>query len=122
MSEHTARGLVLAAASLPRTWHAQRTALLVDVTLDNVWHALFHALPTHERVHREKLHVASLHLWPRYTKKWPADARVANWAGWQLCVRTRTGRATPPTPHTHTRCTHSPPISSNLLIALACVR
>ena len=85
-----------------RTWHSGRVGFVVDATMDNMWHVLFHAIPTRERFHSLGLDSDHTDMLPRYTIFWPVgNARelyrteslkpVAQWPGWETLVRSILG-------------------------------
>ena len=66
--------------------------------MDNMWHVLFHAIPTRELFLRRGLELQSVDFLPRYTVFWPvANARenynreplkpVLQWPGWETLMR-----------------------------------
>ena len=101
---------VESARLFPRTWRDR--AFVGTLMQDNLWHALFHAIPISEyfeRVARRNLLEGrtiireALDLVPRYTRFWPTPVQLAElgaaeqswdqllpvtrWVGWQLIVR-----------------------------------
>ena len=82
----------LFASSLPRVWHGD-DALVVDMSFDNVWHTLFHAIPTRQSILRRGLSPARMTLLPRYINQWPASPNVSHWSGWEVLVRSLLGSA-----------------------------
>ena len=70
-------------------------ALVTTLTMDNLWHAVFHAIPLGElsaRLDGAAVQASSQPrravLWPRFTVRPPAASQsVADWTGWELVVR-----------------------------------
>ena len=87
----------LEAESWPRQWHDESiTAFVTALTMDNLWHSVYHAIPVSEFASR----LASSHaiqpaedvdLWPWFTTypAWSPD--VTKWAGWQMLARSLLG-------------------------------
>lgn len=80
------------------TWHPpERVGLVVEISMDNLWHVLFHAIPVRQLFLRRKLHLASVDFLPRYTQNWPDDQSLAlqdsslrpvqQWVGWEMLMR-----------------------------------
>ena len=72
------------------TWHDEpTTAILTMVTMDNLYHALIHALPTRELFERLRPSIQgsgrSVHLLPHYTQYWPKN--FSRSVGWQILAR-----------------------------------
>ena len=71
------------------TWHnASTVAFLTTLTMDNLYHALIHAVPTRELVMRvrEGLHSKqALAYVPHYTQYWPKS--FVRSVGWQMLAR-----------------------------------
>ena len=69
------------------TWHEATSAFVGEMTMDNLYHALIHAVPTRELYARltPLLQTGTLHLLPHYTQYWPAAFNVS--VGWQILVR-----------------------------------
>jgi hypothetical protein len=75
---------ILGSHAFERVWHPpDRVGLVVDISMDNLWHVLFHALPTRELVLEQGLELSSIDFLPRYTTFWP----VANCARCFRCSR-----------------------------------
>ena len=75
----------------PQRWHdSEHLAFATTQSMDNLWHATFHAVPTSEfmvRLARSLKRPRELTLWPLYTM-YPARSRaVEEWAGWVLIAR-----------------------------------
>ena len=107
---------ILGSHAFERVWHPpDRVGLVVDISMDNLWHVLFHALPTRELVLEQGLELSSIDFLPRYTTFWPvANARdvfdaqgrlisgyhterlkpVLQWPGWELVMRSLIGGRT----------------------------
>ena len=70
-------------------WH-NATAFVTEITMDNLYHALIHAVPTRELFMRLKeLGLNSqrhMHLLPHYTQYWPAKGFRKS-IGWQMLAR-----------------------------------
>lgn len=71
-------------------WHnASDNAFLTTLTMDNLYHALIHAVPTRELLVRLKavMHAKQgrLNLVPHYTQYWPKS--FARSVGWQIMAR-----------------------------------
>ena len=79
------------AASLWRVWHDDDDALVVDMSFDNIWHVLFHAIPTRQSVLRRGVPPARTALLPRYTNQWPNSPSLTQWSGWEVLVRSLHG-------------------------------
>ena len=69
------------------TWHNETTAFITEMTMDNLFHALIHALPTREYFFRvlRKYNSRTMHLVPHYTQYWPPS--FARSVGWQILAR-----------------------------------
>ena len=70
------------------TWHNSTTAFVTTVTMDNLYHALIHALPIREfflRVQAQGSVHKQLHLIPHYTQYWPKS--FVRSVGWQMLAR-----------------------------------
>lgn len=67
------------------TWHNETSVFLTEMTMDNLFHAFIHAVPTRE--HFERLgtlaHRGALQVLPHYLTYWP---RNASFIGWQILV------------------------------------
>ena len=107
---------ILGSHAFERVWHPpNRVGLVVDISMDNLWHVLFHAIPTRELVLERGLEMSSIDFLPRYTTFWPvANARdvfdaqgrlisgysnerlkpVLQWPGWELVMRSLIGGRT----------------------------
>ena len=85
---------------VPTRWLAPRAPYLCALrqSMDNMWHVLFHAIPTRELFLRRGLELQSVDFLPRYTIFWPvANARenynkeplrpVLQWPGWETLMR-----------------------------------
>ena len=70
-------------------WHADDvTAFLTEVTMDNLYHALIHAVPMRELFSRILPAIGSgrgVHLLPHYTQYWPSN--FSRSVGWQILAR-----------------------------------
>lgn len=70
------------------TWHSPMTAgFITTLTMDNLFHALVHAVPTREFFARVvgRYDAGSVHLLPHYLQYWPTS--FASSVGWQLIAR-----------------------------------
>ena len=86
------------------SWHPQRTGFALEVSMDNLWHVLFHAIPIKDAFERHGLSRTHTDLLPRYTVYWPVpDSRhkpndaikpVGAWAGWEVPPHAFTAHAT----------------------------
>ena len=86
-------------AAFGRTWHPpDRLGLVVEISMDNLWHSLFHAIPIRKLFLRRQIDLRAVDLFPRYTMYWPVDnvrehykdsglKPVAKWATWELLLR-----------------------------------
>jgi hypothetical protein len=73
----------------PRQWHD--TAFVTALTMDNLWHSVFHALPISER-HTHLAHALAappegVDLWPWFTTYPAWSSNVSQWVGWQVLAR-----------------------------------
>ena len=82
--------------AFPRTLHTVPAVVAVG-TSDNLFHMLFHAIPSREHFSRLNLPEA-VHFLPRYVDHWPGYLRggkasmvntlpVSQWVGWELLMR-----------------------------------
>ena len=72
------------------TWHNESTvAFMTELTMDNLYHALIHAVPAREFFERllatGHLNWNGLHLLPHYIQYWPKDFQKS--VGWQILAR-----------------------------------
>lgn len=71
------------------TWHDDATAgFLTEITMDNLYHALVHAVPTREfflRVRDGFEAGHAIHTIPHYTQYWPKNFTRS--VGWQILMR-----------------------------------
>ena len=82
---------------LRSTWHDATTAILVEASMDNLFHILFHALPLREDLARLSRDgalsagsggaSAAYELLPRYTVLWPGASSSRGWPGWEMATR-----------------------------------
>ena len=91
------RKAALEAEGWPRQWHDEsNTAFVTALTMDNLWHSVYHAIPVSEFASR----LASSHaiqpaedvdLWPWFTTYPAWSPNVTKWAGWQMLARSLLG-------------------------------
>ena len=72
------------------TWHDEKTsAFLTEVTMDNLYHALIHAVPVRELFERLRPSMEAgggkVHILPHYTQYWPKNFTRS--VGWQILAR-----------------------------------
>ena len=68
------------------TWHEDTTAFVAMSTMDNLYHALIHAVPIRESF-KERLsshNSKAVHVLPHYLMYWP---RNGSYIGWQILMR-----------------------------------
>ena len=70
------------------TWHpAHETGFLTMITMDNIFHALVHAVPLREYFKKlfGRYDASKVHLLPHYLQYWPSNFSKS--IGWQLLAR-----------------------------------
>lgn len=89
----------------PQIWHKEAEGFVVTLTMDNIWHTLFHVVPTFELFVEDPPSAPTTHFLPRYTILWPSALKrarpegavsaplppVAAWRGWELMMRALSG-------------------------------
>jgi hypothetical protein len=85
-SDHWLTNLVNVSQSAQCTWHDTTTAFVTMTTMDNLYHALIHFVPTREFFMRQQpaLRGRPVHLLPHYVQYWPGS--IARTVGWQMLV------------------------------------
>ena len=92
-------------AKMQRTWYPGRTGFVAQLTMDNIWHVLFNAIPMRELFIRRGVSAASVDFLPRYTQYWPVWTAtqflrlpagqqvhgllkpVTAWPGWEILLQ-----------------------------------
>lgn len=109
---YAGRRLERASPKLTAVWK-DHAAVVVELTLDNLFHTLFHALPLREdlldlhapllrtlsrilgtgmrRAENMEVGGAAVDFLPRYTVLWPGSPNVGDWLGWELAMRAISG-------------------------------
>ena len=73
-------------------WHNDTSAFLTQLTMDNLYHAFIHAVPTLEHYERmpPHMHGSGVHILPQYMFYWPTGASASRqppYVGWQILAR-----------------------------------
>lgn len=83
-------------------WH-DATAIVTELTMDNLFHALIHAVPTLELYRKllPTLRGGTVHFVPHFTQYWPREVNATRCAfnrsvGWQVLVRSLLGQVDEP--------------------------